>query len=77
MKAVIVTSIAAIALTQAANARGGLWFRDFGAGASPFVMSSSPTISVKAQATTKQKPASHRAIARSKSKSAEKRITAR
>jgi hypothetical protein len=77
MKAILITSIAAVALTQAANAGGGAWFRDIGPGASPFVSSSSPTTSVKAQAVTKQKAAPKRAVSRSKPKPADQHITER
>jgi hypothetical protein len=76
MKTILITSIAAITLTQMANASGGAWFRDIGPGASPFVSSSSPT-SVRSQAATKQKTAAKRAVARSKPKLADQRITKR
>jgi hypothetical protein len=77
MKTALITSIAAIVLTQAANAGGRAWFRDIGPGASPFVSSNSPTTSVKSQATTKHKAAPNRAAAKSKSRVADQRITKR
>jgi hypothetical protein len=78
MKTVLITLIAAIALTHAADARDWAWFRgDIGIGASPFVSSSSPTKNVTTQVATKKKPASNRAVVGRKSKSTGHRITAR
>jgi hypothetical protein len=78
MKTILITSIAAFALTHAAMAHTWAWFQgDIGVGSSPFVSSSSRTNSVAAQATTKKKAAQKRAVTKSKSKPADQRITAR
>ena len=78
MKTILITSIAAIALTHAAHAGDWTWFRgDIGIGASPFVSSSSPTKNVTTRVVTKPKAASNRSVAQSKSKSTGRRITAR
>ncbi len=75
MKTILITSIAAIALTQAVNARDWAWFQgDIGVGSSPFVSSSPPTTKV-AQTVIKQKAAPKRVVARSKARSADQRIT--
>jgi hypothetical protein len=78
MKTILVTLIAALALTHTAAAHTWMWFQgDIGVGSSPFVSSSWPANKVTAQTAAKQKAFSKRAVARTKSKSADKRITAR
>jgi hypothetical protein len=78
MKIILTTFIAVFALTTAATAHTWMWFRgDIGVGSSPFVSSSSSTTTVAAQAVTKKKAVQKRAVTKSKSKSADQRITAR
>jgi len=77
MKTILITSMAAIALTHAAHAGGFMWFRGDIGTASPFVSSSSPTKNVTTPVVTKPKAASNRSVAGSKSKSTGHRITAR
>jgi hypothetical protein len=78
MKVILITSIAAIALTHAANARDWAWSQgDIGVGSSPFVSSSSATNSATWQHVTKQKAVPKRAVARSKPKLTDRRVTAR
>jgi hypothetical protein len=80
MKTIFITSIAILALTSAATAHTWMWFQgDIGTGSSPFVSSSPRTNNVAAQAATKKKSDQKRAVTKvkSKSKSADHRITAR
>jgi hypothetical protein len=78
MKTIFITFITAFALTSAATAHSWMWFQgDIGIGSSPSVSSSSSAnINVK-RGGPQQKTASQRAVTGSKSKSADKRITAR
>jgi hypothetical protein len=75
MKTILITTIAAIALTHGATA--GTWFRGGIGLQSPFVSTSSPTNRVAAQAATKKQAVQKHAVAKNKSKSADQRITAR
>jgi hypothetical protein len=78
MKTIFITSIAVFALTSAATAHSWMWFQgDIGVASSPFVSSSSSTTTVAAQAVTKKKAVQKRAVTKSKSKSADHRITTR
>jgi hypothetical protein len=78
MKTIFITFITAFALTSAATAHTWMWFQgDIGIGSSPFVSSSSPTNRVAAQAATKKQAVRKHAVAKSKFKSADQRITAR
>jgi hypothetical protein len=78
MKTIIVTFIAASALTHAAHAKTWAWFHgDIGVGASPFISSGPATTSVRAQTVTKQKAVPKRGVGKSKPKPADHRITAR
>jgi hypothetical protein len=78
MKTILITSIVTIALTHAAHAKTWAWFRgDIGIASSPFVSSTAPANKNAKRAVPKQKASSHRVVAETKSKSADKRITAR
>jgi hypothetical protein len=78
MKTTLITLIAAIALTQAVNARDWMWFHgDIGVN-SPFSSSSSSEANTASTPhTAKPKALSKRPVTKSKSKSTGRRITAR
>jgi hypothetical protein len=83
MKTLLITSIAAIALTHAARAGDWTWFPgDIGL-SSPFTSSSSAVnnattgVVTKRKVVAKRKAAPNRSVAGSKSKSTGHRITAR
>ncbi len=77
MKTILITSIAAIALTHAAHAGDFMWFRGDIGTASPFVSSSSPTKTVTTRVVPKRKASSNRSVAGNKVKVTSDRITER
>ena len=77
MKTILITSIAAIALTHSAHAGDFMWFRGDIGTASPFVSSSSPTKTVTTRVVPKRKAGSNRSVAGNKVKVTSDRITER
>ena len=78
MKTILITSIVAITLTQAAHAKTWAWFHgDIGVASSPFVSSSAPATNVATQGATKKQTVQKRAVAKSKPRSTDRRITQR